>query len=272
MIQSSRCSNQSSRFLVVLLFLFTLFSQVYSQQASNVGCYKADDSFVSIGPYIYQSSGICTTNCTSRGYTVAALTNGDECLCGSSLPSTSVDSSFCSMPCAGYGKEDCGAKGYFTVWSTGVSDSQLGSSPVSSSPTATSSTSSQPTIVYVTTGGVTVTQTRTSPTETSTSANSNTANTSSSGIGAGAIAGIVVGIILLAAIAVGAFIFVRRRRMKKEDPYSPQTSSSPFAASNGLIQRSDPRLEPQMMQRRVSEGSLADEQDYSRKILRVVNS
>lgn len=86
------------------------------------------------------------------------------------------------------------------------------------------------------------------------------------GISGGAAAGIVIGILILAAIGGGAFIYFRRRRKvdyQKQYSYdsSPGSLNRPF--------RVDQRLEPGMVQKRESVGSLADEQDYSRKILRV---
>jgi len=260
------CSRSFSLFFLSTLFLFSL---VTSQQISLVGCYKYDDSFTSMGVYIFQSSGACTKNCSSGGYPLAGLSNGNICLCGSSYPSTDVSSSYCSMPCVGYDKEDCGADGYMTVWTTGLSNVQIGNSNgTSSSSTATTKSTASPTVVYITTGGVTVTQTRSSPTETS--ASSSGGGGTGGGIGAGGIAGIVVGILLVAAIGGGLFIFFRRRRLKNDPVLYPHSSATPFVGGGGMPQ-SDPRLEPQMMQRRISEGSLADEQDYSRKILRVVN-
>jgi len=71
------------------------------------------------------------------------------------------------------------------------------------------------------------------------------------------------------AIGVGAFFFVRRRR---RIDYQKQWEGSNFGSSPGSLNRpfgTDQRLEPGMVQKRESVGSLADERDYSRKILRV---
>jgi cell wall integrity and stress response component len=93
-------------------------------------------------------------------------------------------------------------------------------------------------------------------------------------VSGGAAAGIAIGVIALAAIGVGAFFFIRRR---KREHYQKQYEGSAYVSSNfgsspGSLNRpfgTDHRLEPGMMQKRESVGSISDEQDYSRKILRV---
>src|SRR5271154_5399767 len=91
-----------------------------------------------------------------------------------------------------------------------------------------------------------------------------------SGVTGGAAAGIVIGILALMAVGVGAFFFIRRRR--RIDYQKQWEGSSNFGSSPGSLNRpfgTDQRLEPGMVQKRESVGSLADNQDYSRKILRV---
>lgn len=75
------------------------------------------------------------------------------------------------------------------------------------------------------------------------------------------------------AVGVGAFFFVRRRR--RIDYQKQWEGSSNLGSTPGSLNRPfgiDQRLEPGMVQRRESVGSLADERDYSRKILRVLLS
>lgn len=91
---------------------------------------------------------------------------------------------------------------------------------------------------------------------------------------AGIAAGTVVGFAALCAIAGGLFFFLRnrRRRRAQEDNYS-RSNENPFNTNNlpsSAASMSDSRLEPSvMMQRRQSDGSIADNQDYSRRILKV---
>ena len=157
----------------------------------------------------------------------------------------------------------------------------VGASSISSS--SPSSATAAPSVVYVTTGGVTVTSIAASPT-TSASSSSSGSSGGSSKISAGAIAGIVVGVIGAGAMAgVGFFFYRRNKRRAQEDGGSTSiygkspkgTSGHQRIPSTGIpppqnpFKPHDPRLEPEMMQQRYSTGSLADEQDYSRKILRV---
>lgn len=92
---------------------------------------------------------------------------------------------------------------------------------------------------------------------------------------AGIAAGAVVGVVAVCAIAGGLFLFLRRRKRRalEEDyqknpvnPFETEAESKPPASSHSV---SDSRLEPSvMMQRRQSDGSIADNQDYSRRILK----
>lgn len=93
---------------------------------------------------------------------------------------------------------------------------------------------------------------------------------------AGIAAGVVVGVVVICALAGGLFFFLRRRKRRAlEDdyqknpvnPFETEAESKPPASSHSM---SDSRLEPSvMMQRRQSDGSIADNQDYSRRILKV---
>lgn len=90
---------------------------------------------------------------------------------------------------------------------------------------------------------------------------------------AGIAAGVVVGIVALSALAGGIFFFLRnRKRRAVEEEYRRNVAGDYGAklptSSAGSV--SDARLEPSvMMQRRQSDGSIADNQDYSRRILKV---
>jgi cell wall integrity and stress response component len=68
---------------------------------------------------------------------------------------------------------------------------------------------------------------------------------------------------------VGVFVFLRkRRRQKVEEDYRRSAAVRGFNQKPAL----DTRLDPVMVQRRDSVGSIADNQDYSRKILRVYSN
>jgi len=85
--------------------------------------------------------------------------------------------------------------------------------------------------------------------------------------------GVVVGLIALAGIVLGAFLWLRHNRRKEaEDEFKRQNAITNFVEggkSNGAPSN-DSRLDPHVFAaRRDSTGSIADNADYSRRILQV---
>jgi cell wall integrity and stress response component len=85
-----------------------------------------------------------------------------------------------------------------------------------------------------------------------------------------------VSIVVVAAIIVGGYFYMRRRRIRQIEEDHRRTAAvnsfigaSKPPSSSGGFSITDSRLDPVMAQRRISNGSIADNQDYSRKILRV---
>ncbi|CCH41154.1 Receptor-type tyrosine-protein phosphatase alpha [Wickerhamomyces ciferrii] len=181
----------------------------------------------------------------------------------------------------------------------------------SSNPTTTSNsnTSSKETVLTTNDGGKTSTVVQTvAATESSspTSSNQQSSSTSSSNASSssssdskkdddkggkktnlvGPVVGGVVGGVALVALISLLFFFLRRRTSTKRDAELADSAyydaikrdnstvarplSNPFLSKEDY--NTDQRLNPVMLgRRRISEGSLADEADYSRKILRVAN-
>jgi cell wall integrity and stress response component len=92
---------------------------------------------------------------------------------------------------------------------------------------------------------------------------------------------VVVGLAAISAIAGALFLFIRnRRRRAVEEEYRRNAAVSSFISSTGKPPGSssegsftDTRLDPLVMaHRRMSDGSIADNQDYSRRILKVCGS
>lgn len=86
--------------------------------------------------------------------------------------------------------------------------------------------------------------------------------------------GVVVGIVALAAIIGGVFMYLRRqKRLAVEEEYRRQAAVSNFVSGGKLhtsnSSMTDSRLDPEFMSRRQSNGSIADNEDYSRRILQV---
>jgi cell wall integrity and stress response component len=91
---------------------------------------------------------------------------------------------------------------------------------------------------------------------------------------AGIAAGVVVGIVSLAAIIGGVWFFLRRRRQKQaEEDYRNAANVDQFVSGGKLhtsnSSMNDSRLDPSFVDRRQSNGSIADNEDYSRRILKV---
>ncbi|EEY16991.1 conserved hypothetical protein [Verticillium alfalfae VaMs.102] len=83
----------------------------------------------------------------------------------------------------------------------------------------------------------------------------------------------------MAAIAGAIFWWVRRKRNSEiEEEHRRNAAVNSFIAgakppsSSGGISMTDSRMDPGFAHRRMSDGSIADNQDYSRKILRVTNA
>ncbi|GKT43435.1 cell wall integrity and stress response component 1 [Colletotrichum spaethianum] len=224
------------------------------------------------------SSGSCNDECkTVQKKNVMAL-NGEDCYCGDSYPPASavVDDAKCNFPCPYYPQEACGGvEGgmYFSVFNTGlklvVPDDKVATTTTSAASKATTTSS----------GGVVETIIETpvqssAPTETGDSKKSGGGGTNTAGIAAG----VVVGVVVIAAIVGGAFFFVRRRRNAEiEEEHRRNAAVNAFIGgskppSSSGMSMSDSRMDPTLAHRRMSDGSIADNQDYSRKILRVTNA
>jgi cell wall integrity and stress response component len=87
--------------------------------------------------------------------------------------------------------------------------------------------------------------------------------------------GVVVGLLALAAILLGVWLLMRRRRQKQaEDDYRRNAANVNAFVNGGKLHTSnssmnDSRLDPSFVDRRQSNGSIADNEDYSRRILKV---
>ncbi|TVY58910.1 Cell wall integrity and stress response component [Lachnellula suecica] len=257
------------------------------------GCYSSSTGLSLNNTYTYGTQGYCQTQCAPIGSTTLATSQGDQCWCGNELPPTSalVADSFCNAPCAGYGADNCGGpSGYWSVYLSGVATSaSTAAADASASTTASSATkaatiaasetvSSSPSVVTV--GGQTVVVTA-NPDATGSSKSSASASAAPSkkGSNTGAIAaGVVVGAVVICAIAGGAYLFMRnRKRRAVEEEYRRNAAVSQFVggskppnSSGGDSGFTDARLDQTTMaQRRMSDGSIADNQDYSRRILKV---
>jgi cell wall integrity and stress response component len=90
---------------------------------------------------------------------------------------------------------------------------------------------------------------------------------------AGIAAGVVIGVVALCALVGGLFFYLRNRKRRAMADEFHRNASNGHPVNGGHLSSStmsDSRLEQSvMMQRRQSDGSIADNQDYSRRILKV---
>ncbi|KAI9845426.1 MAG: hypothetical protein M1837_004904 [Sclerophora amabilis] len=259
------------------------------------GCYSWAKSFDDEGPYEFQSSGYCQEQCAPQQKAVMGLAGGDHCWCGDELPPSSkkLSNSECDSPCKGFNKNFCGGNDRWSIYLTGTNnnvdeakdddDEDDNKDPnkrpqprPTKAPAAGVPDGDRQVTSIITLGDQTQTVTRENPTATGvTSAPPSKESASRKPNTAGIAAGVVVGVVAIGA-AIGAAFFILRRRKRRniEQDYRRNAAANlgnggkPGSASS----ISDSRLEPSvMMQRRMSDGSMADNQDYSRRILKVTN-
>ncbi|RYP69504.1 hypothetical protein DL769_005251 [Monosporascus sp. CRB-8-3] len=221
----------------------------------------------------FNSKGLCNSKCREQEKYVAA-TSADACYCGDKYPPSSakVADNKCTEPCPGYDTEACGGLDTFSVYNTGVrvtvdESEEAKTSSTSSSPTSTTTTPSST--------ATTPTQSTTAPAVTV----SETPEAEGSSNTVGIAVGVVCGIVAVGAACGAAYFYMRRRRNEEiEEEHRRNAAVNAFISggkppgSSGGLSMSDSRLDPVMVNRRMSDGSIADNQDYSRRILRVTNA
>ncbi|KAK3935300.1 putative wsc domain protein [Diplogelasinospora grovesii] len=241
-------------------------------QITTQGCFSSQGELVLNGTLQFNTKGSCGTDtCLKLGYPVAATSGGNQCYCGKKYPpkDTLVDDKNCNVGCTGFDLQACGGINYWTVYNTGLQLAvAFSSDDASASASGGSATSTTGPTAAVTLPGSTVVVTATDA--------ASTQGPSSGGTNvAGIAAGVVVSIVVVAAAVGGIFFYLRRKRNQEiEEEHRRNAAVNSFISgkppsSSGGMSISDARLDPVMAQRRMSDGSIADNQDYSRRILRV---
>lgn len=254
---------------------------------TSQGCWSSKGNLTEMGlKASVVSSGSCRVECEKENYDVMGL-SGQQCFCGFTYPEKGKETkdSNCNYGCPAYPKEACGGLGtpaYVSVFNLGtevnianyVEEKDDEDDDKKESETSTSSSAAGPTSTAPTD----------SPEETSveSSAPEDDGDKKDGGSGvnvAGVVAGCVVGVLAVAGGAGAAWFFMRRRRNTEiEEEHRRNAAVNAFISgskppgSSGSISMTDSRLDPVMGHRRLSNGSIDDNQDYSRKILRVTNA
>ncbi|KAG9748128.1 hypothetical protein KCU77_g3046, partial [Aureobasidium melanogenum] len=285
-------------------------SAITAGPVTDAGCFSGSAGLEDNGTFNYQSKGHCQETCIGVGATVMAMTDGNDCWCGSTLPAKSSlqsDDSKCSTSCVGYPDDICGGDGYWSVYytttdtdigyygggsssssssSSSAAKSSASSSSSSSSSSAassmiTSTTSTTPTagkatVITSVAPGTTVIITQVPTSSGTSSADSEKSHKGGSNT-AGIAAGVVVGIVVVAALFGAAFFFWRRKQRRETETGHQQLNDYSSSAQKPMAYRPAPgpdsRIDPDAMaSRRMSDGSIADNEDYSRRILKVTNA
>ncbi|KAK0290709.1 WSC domain [Friedmanniomyces endolithicus] len=270
-------------------------------------CYSSSAGLTDQGSFEYQTSSYCQNICVKQNQAVLGLSAGSDCWCGDTLPpaSSKVDDSSCNKPCNGYGSQMCGGIGFYSIFLTGTEQSvpNAGASASSSSGSSTStsgassstsqppssstpSTTATPSVVTSVAPGQTVIVTQPASEVSSPASSTPTPQPQSHTTNvAGIAAGVVIGVVAVAAIIGGLVFWLKRRKQQAaEDEYKRSTQVNAFmrGADGGAgggepkppptaySNMSDSRLDPTAGNRN-SAGSIADAEDYSRRILRVAN-
>ncbi|POS83042.1 hypothetical protein EPUL_006076, partial [Erysiphe pulchra] len=257
--------------LAIVGSIVILASHVSAAASSPKGCFSSTFSLSLAGSQTFNSIGSCSTLCLGKKAEAMAMQDSD-CYCGPTLPPINAitDDSKCSIPCPGYPSDLCGGVNAFSVYLTGLSAAV----PNAESPSSTSASPIKPTMTtslppsVVTVGGETVVVTA-NPASTDNLPNSE--KTKSSPNKAGIAAGVVVGLLAFAAIAGGLVLYLRNQKRRAIEEEHRQAAAVNSFIDGGKYSGTipDTRLDPTVIaSRRMSDGSIADNQDYSRRILK----
>jgi cell wall integrity and stress response component len=247
------------------------------------GCFSADGNFTLVTEKINLASGSCGEVCTAKKKNVMAL-HGGQCLCGSYYPpkKSLVSDKKCNYPCPYYDKEACGGlgdPGYWSVFNTGI-DLSVENLPEPKEDDDDDKKSKSSSVASTTAAESTAGPTAPAATETQGEGEDQPEEEKKSGPNtAGIAAGVVVGVAVIAGGIGGFFFWMRRRRNAEiEEDHRRNAAVNAFISgskppsSHGSISMTDSRLDPVLAHRRMSDGSIADNEDYSRRILRVTNA
>lgn len=244
------------------------------------GCFKVDDiedDFTPVGVTYGATSGGCFSAC--EGSNVFAM-QGNNCFCGKMFPpkdAQTKNNAKCKQTCKAWKGDPCPEAPYAAIWNTGkIIDTKYApskkKSSTSSSSSSASATDEDSTSTAVKTAVVTHTQ-GSSPEETSDDPDKKKGGSSNT---VGIAVGVVVGVVAAAAIIGGVFFWLRRKRNAEiEEDHRRNAAVNAFISgskppsTSGGLSMTDARLDPVLAHRRLSDGSIADNEDYSRRILRV---
>lgn len=253
-------------------------------QPRSQGCWSSNANMTLSSEIVGDkvSSGKCREYCLKKKFSVMSL-KSDNCFCGYAMPAEKhkVKDSKCDFGCPSYPLEACGNLGnpaYYSIFNLGRDidppiyseeeeddeddDDDKDDNKSTSSTAASPSKTDEPSAPE-------------QSAEESKGSEADDGDDDGPNV-AGIVAGCVVGVLAVAGGAIGIWFFMRRRRNSEiEEEHRRNAAVNAFISgskppsSSGSISMTDSRLDPVMAHRRMSDGSIADNEDYSRKILRV---
>jgi cell wall integrity and stress response component len=260
----STASAQSSSSSIVSIPTPT--ASVAANAMSDIGCFDTAVPLEDHGSYQFQSPGNCQLICLGLNKNVLGLVDGTNCWCGDLIPpkKAQTDNSSCDTPCKGTNAYKCGGPSKYWISLTGLTQNRIDNFDPASASSSALSTKPPP----QSSQGQTVVVTATDAPAQKKSSGPNKA---------GIAAGVVVGVVVLAAVIIGVVLFLRhKKRREVEEDYRRQAAANSFISGGKLhtsnSSMTDSRLDPEFMNRRQSNGSIADNEDYSRRILKVTNA
>ncbi|CAA9965849.1 WSC domain-containing protein [Pyrenophora teres f. maculata] len=237
---------------------------------TSIGCFATGTPLENHGPYNFQSPGNCQLVCLQLGKDVMGLSDGVDCWCGDEIPAKAwqTKNETCATTCSGDDTSGCGGKGALWVVLTGNTRNPVDyfEPPVSSSSSSAAAPSSTTHAASSTAAASATASATPSP-----APKNDAPNTVAIAVG------VVIGILGLAAIIFGVWFFLRRKRQHQaEEDYRRNAANVNQFVNGGKLHTSnssmnDSRLDPSFVDRRQSNGSIADNEDYSRRILKVTN-
>lgn len=246
-----------------ILFIPTPTATLPASEMTTIGCFETGTPLEDHGVGYFTTPGSCQQICIGLNKNVMGLSDGTNCWCGDLIPAEEwqTDNSTCDTTCAGDKRVLCGGPSKLWVILTGNSRNRIEHFKPSSSSSSSAAAAK------------TSAPAATSPSETADEPEKKDGPNK-----AGIAAGVVVGVLGLAAIIGGVFFWLRQKRRREvEEEYRRQAANVNSFVNGGKLHTSnssmtDSRLDPDFMNRRQSNGSIADNEDYSRRILKVTNA
>lgn len=95
--------------LATLALALPAFVSASGPAYTKLGCYSDVPDVKGDSTNVFQSFGLCVTQCAKDNYKIAVLSKGDHCACSNAVPpdSSKVNDDKCNTVCSGWPMENC---------------------------------------------------------------------------------------------------------------------------------------------------------------------